>query len=104
LEADALVTSIEDVIRIITPIVEPSSVKRVILFGSFAKGTHTINSDIDLVIDSGGQLRGMDFFILSSAMEKALPIEADIFEQREIKLNSNMFNTIAREGVIIYER
>jgi predicted nucleotidyltransferase len=96
--------TIEEIIRIITPIVEPSPVRRVILFGSYAKGTHTPASDVDLVIDSGGQLRGMDFFALSAAMGKALPIEADIFEQREIKPNSNMHNTIAREGVIIYDR
>ena len=95
---------IDDVVRIITPILQPSPVKRVILFGSYAKGTNTEGSDIDLIIDSNGQLRGMDFFSLSSELARALPIEADIFEMREINPNSNMYEIITKEGVIIYDR
>jgi len=95
---------IDDVVRIITPILQPSPVRRVILFGSYAKGTNTPNSDIDLIIDSNGQLRGIDFFALSSELSQALPIEADIFEMREINPNSNMYDAIAQEGVVIYDR
>jgi len=95
---------IEDVIRIITPILQPSPVRRVILFGSYAKGTNTANSDIDLIIDSNGQLRGMDFFSLSSELAQALPVEADIFEMREIKPSSDMYEIITKDGVIIYDR
>jgi len=96
--------TIDDVVRIITPILYPSPVRRVILFGSYAKGTNTPNSDIDLIIDSDGQLRGIEFFALSSELAQALPIEADIFEMREINPNSNMYATIAQEGVVIYDR
>jgi len=96
--------TIDDVIRIITPILYPSPVRRVILFGSYAKGTNTPNSDIDLIIDSNGQLRGIEFFALSSELAQALPIEADIFEMREINPNSNMYDAIAQDGVVIYDR
>ncbi|MCL2171412.1 MAG: nucleotidyltransferase domain-containing protein [Defluviitaleaceae bacterium] len=96
--------TIDDVVRIIAPIIDSSPVRRIILFGSYAKGTNTANSDIDLVIDSNGQLRGIDFFALSSKMAQALPIEADIFEMREIAPNSQMHDTIAQEGVVIYDR
>ena len=95
---------VDDVVRIITPILQPSPVRRVILFGSYAKGTNTPNSDIDLIIDSNGQLRGIDFFALSSELAQALPIKADIFEMREISPNSNMYDVIAQEGVVIYDR
>jgi predicted nucleotidyltransferase len=77
---------------------------RVILFGSYAKGTNTPNSDIDLVIDSNGQLRGIDFFVLSSELAQALPIKADIFELREINPNSTMYDVITQEGIVIYDR
>jgi predicted nucleotidyltransferase len=96
--------TINDIVRIITPIIDSSPVKRIILFGSYAKGTNTPNSDIDLVIDSNGQLRGIDFFALSSKMAQALPIAADIFELREITPSSQMHNAITREGVVIYDR
>jgi len=96
--------SIDEITRVITPIIEPSPVKRVTLFGSYAKGTNTPSSDIDMVIDSDGQLTGIDFFVLTSKLTKALPIESDIYEQREIKINSPMYNEITQEGVVIYAR
>jgi predicted nucleotidyltransferase len=96
--------TIDDVVRIITPIIDSSPVKRIILFGSYAKGTNTSDSDIDLVIDSNGQLKGIDFFALSSKMAQALPIEADIFELREIMPSSQMHEAITQEGVVIYDR
>ena len=96
--------SIDEITRIITPIIEPSPVKKVTLFGSYAKGTSTSSSDIDLIIDSEGQLIGIDFFSLTAELAKVLPIKSDIYEQREIKQNSTIFNEIEREGVIIYAR
>ncbi|MCL1883077.1 MAG: nucleotidyltransferase domain-containing protein [Defluviitaleaceae bacterium] len=97
-------TTIDEIIRIISPIIHPSPVRRVILFGSYARGTSTTDSDIDLIIDSNGQLRGINFFALSSELAQALPIEADIFEMREINPNSNLYDSIKQEGVVIYDR
>ena len=96
--------SIDDIMQAIKPIVDSSPVRRVTLFGSYATGTNTPTSDVDMVIDSNGQLRGIDFFILTSELAKALPIESDIYEQREIKPNSPMYNKITQEGVVIYAR
>ena len=97
-------TTIDDIVRIITPIICSSPVRRVILFGSYARGANTPDSDIDLVLDSDGQLRGINFFALSCELAQALPIKADIFEMREINPNSNMYDAVAQEGVVIYER
>ena len=95
-------TKIDNVIQIITPILIKSPVKRVILFGSYAKELNTPDSDIDLIIDSNGELKGIDFFALSAEIARALPMKSDIFEYREIKPNSAMFNEIVKDGVVIY--
>jgi len=94
--------TVSDIVQMITPIVMKSPVRRVILYGSYAKGTNTPESDVDLVIDSRGELKGIDFFVLSAEIAKALPIKSDIFEYREIKPNSAMYNEIARDGVVNY--
>ena len=96
--------TINDIVRIITPIIYSSPVRRVILFGSYARGANTPDSDIDLIIDSNGKLKGINFFALSSELARALPIEADIFEIREINPNSNMYDVIKQEGIVIYDR
>ena len=44
------------------PLFVKHGIVRVIVFGSYAKGTATENSDIDMVIDSAGFLRGINFF------------------------------------------
>jgi len=100
-ERDVVIT-VSDIVQMITPIIKTSPVKRVILYGSYAKGTNTPKSDVDLIIDSNGELKGIDFFVLSAEIAKALPIKSDIFEYREIKPNSAMYNEITKDGVVIY--
>ena len=86
------------------PIFIKHGIVRAIVFGSYAKGTATEKSDIDIVIDSAGFLRGINFFEAQAELERALPIASDIFEQREVKEGSKMQAEILNSGVVIYER
>jgi hypothetical protein len=90
--------------QLIMPVVEASPVKTVILFGSYARGTNSDGSDVDLVVDSNGQLKGINFFAFASDLANALPVNSDIYENREIKKNSPLHKEIINEGVIIYDR
>ena len=51
--------SIEQIRGRLTPVFEKYGVRRAVLFGSYAKGTATAKSDVDLFVDSG--LRGLKF-------------------------------------------
>ena len=86
------------------PLFIKHGIVRAVVFGSYAKGTATENSDIDIMIDSEGFLRGINFFIAQAELSKAIPIESDIFEIREIKKGSKMQAEILSTGVVIYER
>ncbi|MCL1844299.1 MAG: nucleotidyltransferase domain-containing protein [Defluviitaleaceae bacterium] len=96
--------TVDAIKQLIAPIVESSPVKTVILFGSHARKSNSDDSDIDLVIDSEGQLRGINFFAFASDLADALPIKTDIYESREIKKNSALHREILKEGVVVYER
>jgi uncharacterized protein len=83
---------------------EDTPVVRAILFGSYAKNTANSMSDIDLVIDSRGRLKGLKFFGLLDKLTNSLGKNIDLIEMCEIEENSSIFNVITEEGVIVYDR
>ena len=96
-------TTLNEIADILKPILEKQGINRATVFGSYARGEASPN-DIDLVIDSGGRLKGIMFFVVSDEIAQALPIKSDIYEQREIKAGSALYDEIFREGVVIYDR
>lgn len=95
-------TSIKEITKVITPIADELNLKRVILFGSYARGDQTAKSDIDLIIDGGGTLDAYDVFYTIGRMLEVLPVKADIFEISEVKNPSRIMDAISREGVLLY--
>ena len=96
--------TLNELTDILLPVINESPIRKVIVFGSYARGDATNDSDIDIVIDSGGELNGMNFFIYADKLAKALPVKSDIFESIEIKKPSSLYTRILNEGVVIYER
>ena len=99
-----IMITLQQVVDILIPIFEKQGIDKVTVFGSYARGDFTSTSDIDMVIDSNGRLKGIMFFAASDEIAKALPIKSDIYEQREIIKDSTLYNDISREGVVVYER
>lgn len=79
-------------------------VRRLVLFGSQAKGTARERSDIDFYLDSGGRITGFDYFALRSTLEDALQREVDLLPDVDVLPNSRIANEIARDGVTVYAR
>ncbi|MDI6639952.1 MAG: nucleotidyltransferase domain-containing protein [Methanocellales archaeon] len=81
-------------------------VKKVILFGSVAKGKETLTSDIDvaLLVDDGDLLEKKIVEVADEVVEetkmKIIPI---VLTQRELKENEQFASELA-EGVVLYER
>jgi len=84
------------------PVINQYDVKRVVLFGSYAKGTADDKSDIDLLVDSG--LRGLRFVSLCEDMRRALDREIDLFDITHIDNNSWVSKEIESTGVVLHEK
>lgn len=80
------------------------TLKRAILFGSYAKNVPTPNSDIDLVMDSEGRLLNIKFYGLLQELVDKLEKNVDLIEISEIKKGSAIDEQIQKEGVIVYEK
>ena len=77
---------------------------RAVLFGSYAKGNQTLKSDIDILIDSNGKIKGIDFFGVREDMMEALDVPVDLVEASQIIDGGRAQREIADTGIVIYER
>ncbi|MGI6704300.1 MAG: nucleotidyltransferase family protein [Clostridia bacterium] len=70
--------SIFDTKNKLAQICNGTKVKKVVIFGSYAKGTATPGSDIDLYLVSDGTITGFDFYDLKAKIEDAFNTEIDL--------------------------
>ena len=98
------VFSINEIKTTLFPAFETGPVYRAILFGSYAKGSPTDKSDIDIVIDSKGELLNMDFYGVLEDITTRLGKRVDLFEITELKNNAAMQSVVEREGIVLYDR
>lgn len=82
------------------PVFEKYGVRRATLFGSVAKGNNSIDSDVDIVIES--ELKGFAFLGLIESIREMLNKKIDILKSDEIIEGSKIDNEIKKTGYLIY--
>lgn len=70
------------------------------LFGSYAKGKATSQSDIDLFVYTS--LTGIEFFGLVEELREKLKKKVDVLDQKQIANNFELANEILKDGIKIY--
>ena len=91
---------IAEIKRRLEPVFKENGVKSAVLFGSYAKGEATENSDIDILVDSG--LRGLDFVGLVDYIHDALQKNVDVIDKYYVDKNSPIDCEVNSTGVCIY--
>lgn len=84
----------------LTPVFDAYGIRKAVLFGSYAKGTATEKSDLDLLVDSG--LRGLSFFGLLESVCSAVDVPVDLIDVSQVDQGSLVDQEISRTGVTIY--
>lgn len=90
--------------RLLPIFIQNPEIRRVTLFGSFARNRAHSRSDIDLVVDTQGEMLGLPLLGLAADVEEILKLKTDLFEAVEIIPGSVLEQNISREGVVIYEK
>lgn len=72
-----------------------------LLFGSYARGEATADSDVDVVIVGGEHFIPRDVFSLGEDLRQMLQRDADVFEMRELNKGTPFFDAVMQEGVRI---
>ena len=94
------VYTIDEIKAIVFPIAKAYDVERIYLFGSYARGNATVNSDVDLRVDKG-KLKGLFALgALYADLEDGLGKKLDLLTTGS--LDQAFLQSIADEEVLIY--
>ena len=93
--------TIHDIQIIVSRLASEYGAERVYLFGSYARGEATEQSDIDLRIDKG-DIRGLRFAGLLGDLEEALGRKVDLISTGG--MDENFLQAIRPDEVLLYER
>ena len=72
-----------------------------LLFGSYARGEATADSDIDILVFGGKDFRPADIFAFGEELHQLTGKDVDAFEIREVNVGTPFYNAIMKEGVRI---
>ena len=89
----------ENVIREIVALAEKHGLKKVILFGSRARGDFQRASDIDLAVCGGN----VSMFALDVEEETSTLLEFDVVNL-DLDLQEKLLESIKKEGMVLYEK
>lgn len=92
--------SVDEIRDIVVPIAKQHHVGRVYLFGSYARGEATADSDIDLRVDKGNAKGPFVLGAFYADLEDGLGKRLDLLTTGS--LNQQFLQSIAKEEVLIY--
>ncbi len=93
--------TIASIQKAIEPIAKAHGLKRVFLFGSYARGTATENSDIDLLIEKKEPLTLLGMSNILWNAKEALHLPVDLLSAGG--LSDDFKKEIEKDKVLIYE-
>ena len=101
-ERRAYVYSLVELTNAIRPVVVMYGARKVILYGSYARGEATAQSDVDLYIVAG-EMGLLEASAMSFDINDALNSRASVTFEEFMDIPDEFRKEIARDGVVLYE-
>ncbi len=93
--------TIKDIVSLVEPIAKKYGVKEIYLFGSYARGEADGDSDLDFLVFGGENFKLTMIFALAEELREVLKKDVDVFEINEINKDSDFYNTIMKERLLV---
>ena len=93
---------IDEIKRVSVPIAQKYGVKKLALFGSYARGEQKDSSDIDFLIEKGAIQDLFVFCGFVNALEDILGVHVDVMTYDALK--DSLISDAVKDEVILYER
>ncbi|MCR4615216.1 MAG: nucleotidyltransferase domain-containing protein [Clostridiales bacterium] len=72
-----------------------------LLFGSYARGDETADSDVDIVVFGGHNFKKSNIFAFAEDLSNMIGKNVDVFEICELDHGTPFFNSVMKEGIKI---
>ena len=92
---------LDEIKVLVSSLVKKYNAEYAILFGSYARGEATEESDIDIIIVGGRNYSALDVLAFGEELRELTNKKVDAFELREVEKNTEFYQNILREGVKI---
>ncbi|MCL1829350.1 MAG: nucleotidyltransferase domain-containing protein [Oscillospiraceae bacterium] len=92
--------TIDEIKNISVPVARKYGVKKLALFGSYARGEQKLNSDIDFLIEKG-KIKGWEFFGFINNLEDDLGVHVDVLTYNS--LQDSLISDAVGDEVVLYE-
>jgi len=94
----------EEIKKIAVPIAQKYDVKKMALFGSYARSEQREWSDIDFLLEKGNskKLNGLDYFAFILDLEEAFGVDVDVITYDN--LANSMISYAIEDEVLLYEQ
>ena len=96
-----IIFTIETISNLVKPIAKKYQVDQIYLFGSYARGEAGTDSDLDFLVYGGDNFKLTMIFALAEELREVLNKNVDVFEIHEINQESEFYNTIMKERLLV---
>ena len=93
--------TINQIKNISVPVARKYGVKKLALFGSYARGEQSRASDIDFLIEKG-DIKGWEFFGFVNDLEDDLKVRVDVLTYESLK--DSLIADAVNDQIVLYER
>jgi predicted nucleotidyltransferase len=99
--------TLDDIQRMVVPIIQQDAkdLRRVIVFGSYAQGTQTPDSDLDLYVDGILEYHSEDILDTEQKVSEALSLPVDLITRSALEnsvVREKLKNNIEQFGYVLY--
>lgn len=93
--------TLEEIKRLLSPILSKYHARGASIFGSYARGEATPDSDLDVIVHEGGSFDPTDVFSIAEDLYTVSGKRVDVYTDAEIDTTGDFAQHISRDRVVL---
>lgn len=96
-----MIYSLEEIAGLLRPILERYHARGASIFGSYARGEASSDSDLDVIVHGGPDFHRTDVFSIAEDLFDASGKRVDVFDESELTEDSDFAKQALGESIVI---